>query len=446
MWLRSKSIVWIGLVAIGIFCLNFGLPTIFRLNSNWMIKVLAQTPNSQTTNPQNQIIAQATNQITTSATPGSTNSDQNQNPGSTSPGSEKTYDARLETLREDRCLIDPSNRCIIGQALIFTGSKLAEKVDVQVRVLDGTQLQTTGNLKAGDKVFVTKIKKPDGSEIYVVQGPNRQSWIWILGIGLVLFTVLVARVKGIMAIVALTISTALVVWWLLPNLLTHSTQILWYGLATCVMIVVINQLIGHGFNTNSYLGLASSLIALIFTTGLSLLLGQVFKITGLGGDGIDFLRTSVPVGFSFTDLFLVTALLSSVGALDDVTTSQATAVEEIAKANTQDAKPTLSYWTLFSSGMRVGTEHLVSMINTLFLAYLGVALPTLLVFQILSNQDVFVILSREDITEEIIRSAVANFGLILAIPLTNALAAWVYLPNRPKLSRFFSKRPKIKHL
>jgi len=74
--------------------------------------------------------------------------------------------------------------------------------------------------------------------------------------------------------------------------------------------------------------------------------------------------------------------------------------------------------------MKVGVSHLSSMINTLFLAYAGVSLPLLLLFNI--NEPPFLgfsqIINNEMVAIEIVRALTGSIGLVLAIPIATILA------------------------
>lgn len=73
--------------------------------------------------------------------------------------------------------------------------------------------------------------------------------------------------------------------------------------------------------------------------------------------------------------------------------------------------------------MNIGRDHIAATVNTLVLAYVGASLPLLLLF-LLSDQPVVHLISRERVAEEIVRTLVGSLGLITAVPLTTALAAW----------------------
>jgi YibE/F-like protein len=96
-------------------------------------------------------------------------------------------------------------------------------------------------------------------------------------------------------------------------------------------------------------------------------------------------------------------------------------VGELARAD-----PRLSRWELYRAGNRVGRAHVASVVNTLVLAYAGASLPLLLLIVVNTNgQDAGAVLTAQPIAQEIVRSAVATVGLVAAVPLTTALAAFV---------------------
>jgi uncharacterized membrane protein len=116
-------------------------------------------------------------------------------------------------------------------------------------------------------------------------------------------------------------------------------------------------------------------------------------------------------------LLLAGIVLGTIGALDDVTVTQASAVWEVNQAN-----PELGRKPLFESGLRVGRDHIASTVNTLLLAYAGAAMPLLILYS-LSALPLDVVASSEIVAVEIIRTLVGSIGLVAAVPITTWLAA-----------------------
>ena len=93
-------------------------------------------------------------------------------------------------------------------------------------------------------------------------------------------------------------------------------------------------------------------------------------------------------------------------------------VQELKAANHK-----LSFLELYKRAIRVGRDHVASLVNTLALAYVGVSLP-LIMFLTQSDAPFGMIVNQELVATEMLRIMVGSIGLILAVPLTTLLAAW----------------------
>src|SRR5699024_11588791 len=70
---------------------------------------------------------------------------------------------------------------------------------------------------------------------------------------------------------------------------------------------------------------------------------------------------------------------------------------------------------LFSRAMRIGRDHIASTVYTLAFAYVGAALPTLMLVM-LYDRSLGATLTAGEIAEEVVRTLVSSIGLVLAIP------------------------------
>ena len=135
---------------------------------------------------------------------------------------------------------------------------------------------------------------------------------------------------------------------------------------------------------------------------------QVVSLQQLAGSRIDL-----------SGLLLAAVIFGGLGVLNDVAVSQAVTVEEL-----HDLDPRLTRRQLYGRTMRVGVAHLGATINTLVFAYLGTALP-LLVLLALQIQNFSVTLSEEVIAVEVVRTVVGSIGILSAVPFATAIAAWL---------------------
>jgi uncharacterized membrane protein len=74
--------------------------------------------------------------------------------------------------------------------------------------------------------------------------------------------------------------------------------------------------------------------------------------------------------------------------------------------------------------MNVGIAHLAATVNTLVFAYLGAALP-LLVLLALQVETFTLTVNEEIIAVEVVRALVGSIGILLAVPATTAIATWL---------------------
>ena len=99
---------------------------------------------------------------------------------------------------------------------------------------------------------------------------------------------------------------------------------------------------------------------------------------------------------------------------------QAVAVDELLRA-----APDMGVGRLFARAMRIGREHIGALVNTLAIAYVGVALPLLLLFQAYGDEPFLQVINREAFATEIVRALVGSIGIVLAVPITTLAAIFL---------------------
>ena len=77
-----------------------------------------------------------------------------------------------------------------------------------------------------------------------------------------------------------------------------------------------------------------------------------------------------------------------------------------------EANPAMGWRGLYRAGIRIGRDHIASVVNTLVLAYAGAALPLLLLFSI-AQSSVGTVANSELVAEEIVRTLVGSIGLLV---------------------------------
>jgi len=237
-----------------------------------------------------------------------------------------------------------------------------------------------------------------------------------------LAVIVVGRMRGVMALVALVISFAVLTLFILPAIL-HGDDPLLVAVIGGSAIMLIALYLSHGLNARTSVAVIGTLCSL-FLIGV---LGSGFiswaHLTGNTDDQTGLIHALYP-GIEIRGLLLAGVIIGSLGVLDDVTVTQTSAVWELRAAD-----PAANWRRLYLAGMRIGRDHIASVVNTLVLAYAGAALPLLLLFSV-ARSGVVQVAGSELVAEEIVRTLVGSIGLVASVPLTTVLAALVVSADR----------------
>lgn len=271
-------------------------------------------------------------------------------------------------------------------------------------------------LAEGDIVFLAVTTTEDGLVDYQYADRDRRLVLALLGLVFAAAVIGLGRVRGIAALGGLALSIAILLWFILPAIVQGEDAVL-VALVGGGAIALISLYLAHGYNPLTHVAALGAFSALVLTTGLSRLVVEVARFSGVATEEAFFLL-SIP-DLDLNGLLLAGIVLGTIGALDDVTVTQASAVWEVHGAN-----PSLESSDLYAAGLRVGRDHIVSTVNTLLLAYAGAALPLLILFT-LAGQSLGLVASSEVVAVEIVRTLVGSIGLVAAVPVTTWLSSRV---------------------
>jgi uncharacterized membrane protein len=270
-------------------------------------------------------------------------------------------------------------------------------------------------LSEGESVVIVKNQEFDEA-FYYISDKYRLPWIIGLLLAFALLAIAFTGLKGFTALIGLGFNILVIVSFIIPQIINGSNPLLISFLGGLV-IAVVSLYFAHGFNRKTSIALVSTLITLVIALGLSVLFVWLTKLSGTGTEEAFFLQFGDYANINLKGLFLGGIIIGTLGVLDDVTTAQTAAIVELKRAN-----PRYKFADLYKSGISIGSEHITSLVNTLALAYAGSAMPVLLLFT-LSSQPLWVILNSELVSEELVRTLVGSISLILAVPISTALAA-----------------------
>ncbi|MEV6541181.1 YibE/F family protein [Streptomyces sp. NPDC051665] len=278
-------------------------------------------------------------------------------------------------------------------------------------------------LHQGEKVVVAYEPSAPRDLQYSVTDVNRKFPMALLAGIFALAVVVVGRLRGVMALVALAISFMILNFFILPAIL-HGSNPLIVAVVGSSAIMLIALYMCHGLSARTSVAVLGTLMSLVLIG----VLGSVFigwaALTGNTDDNTGLIHGLYP-SIDMSGLLLAGVIIGSLGVLDDVTVTQTSAVWELHEAN-----PSMGWRGLYRAGIRIGRDHIASVVNTLVLAYAGAALPLLLLFSI-AQSSVGAVANSELVAEEIVRTLVGSIGLVASVPVTTALAALVVSADRP---------------
>ncbi|WP_433451335.1 YibE/F family protein [Streptomyces sp. CA-142005] len=289
--------------------------------------------------------------------------------------------------------------------------------------IEVVQPDQSRQLSQGEKVVVAYEPSAPKDLQYSVTDVNRKFPMALLAGIFALAVVVVGRLRGVMALVALAVSFLVLTLFILPAILQGSNPLL-VAVVGSSAIMLLALYMCHGLSARTSVAVLGTLVSLLLIG----VLGSQFigwaALTGNTDDSTGLIHGLYP-SIDMSGLLLAGVIIGSLGVLDDVTVTQTSAVWELHEAN-----PTMGWRGLYRAGIRIGRDHIASVVNTLVLAYAGAALPLLLLFSI-AQSGVGTVANSELVAEEIVRTLVGSIGLVASVPVTTALAALVVSADRP---------------
>ncbi|MFS0886060.1 YibE/F family protein [Aeromicrobium sp. 179-A 4D2 NHS] len=289
-----------------------------------------------------------------------------------------------------------------------------------VFTLDPTRYVGAG-MEAGDRIRVIEIA-PDGQEAtYEFYDHQRGVPLAVLAVVFALLVALVGRWRGVFALIGIGITLLVLLRFVMPALLAGEPSIA-VAVAGSTVIMLAVLYLAHGVSIRT----TSALLGTLFGIGFTAIVGAASTdwahLTGIGSEDDHLLLATAPQ-ISLAGVVAASMVIAGLGVLNDVTVTQASAVWEM-----RALKPTAGCRELFGSAMRIGRDHIASSVYTLVFAYAGTAMTTLLLIAAYQRALLEVAVT-EGIAQEVVRTLVGAIGLVLAVPITTAIAVWLAPPR-----------------
>lgn len=287
-------------------------------------------------------------------------------------------------------------------------------------------------MEPGDSILVSKAEgEAAETQPYFFLDYNRKFSLVVLAVIFAVVVVLLSRWHGLFSIVGVAISLLVLIVFVMPAILEGSNPLA-VAIIGAAAIMFVNLYLAHGFNPRTTTAILGTMTSLAVTGILAVLFVELGRFTGFGSEEASFLQLSADQ-INLEGLLLGGIVIGTLGVLDDVTITQASAVWELHSANRD-----FGFRALYSSALRIGRDHIASTVNTLVLAYAGASLPLLILFSV-SGRRLTDVLNTEIVAEEVVRTLVGSIGLVASVPITTALAAYAVAS---RTSPSTAKKPK----
>lgn len=202
---------------------------------------------------------------------------------------------------------------------------------------------------------------------------------------------------------------------------------LWTSVLICAVTTAVTMYFIGGPTRKTVVASAGTVAGVVIAGFVAAIFGAA---TGISGWNVSDIETLITLwntnGINVGELLFAGLLISSLGAVMDVAMSVASSMGEVLAQN-----PAMSRGALFASGMRIGRDMMGTDSNTLILAFAGGSV-SMLVLDYAYDLPILQILNSNNIGISVMQGLAGSFGVVLAVPVTVALATLLYTAKRPE--------------
>ena len=297
---------------------------------------------------------------------------------------------------------------------------------IRVTILDGDEKGKVVSiendylrLEKGDVFYLMHtVGTFDGVDYYSVNDPYRLPHVLVLVGIFVVIVFLFGGIQGVRGLASMIGSFFLIFYVLLPGILQGYSPLL-VTVTVSSLIIILGSYITHGFNRTTTAAVLGMVLTVTITGLLALWAVDFTKLSGFGSEEAVYLNLNARGAIDIIGLLLGGIIIGLLGVLYDAAIGQAVSVDELIRI-----APHVSKKHIYTRAIRIGREHIGALVNTLAIAYVGAALPLLLLFIQSSTASVAQIANTEIFSTEIVRIMIGSIGLVLAVPITTFVSVW----------------------
>ncbi len=323
-----------------------------------------------------------------------------------------TYEKATVLKIVDEALEPSDDGRMLGQqtALVKITSGMFEGEEMEVK----SYLSNTHNIyvEKGDDLILYVAYSEGISPLLQVYGYDHTSAYAMVAVLFLILMALVGGKKGLKSVLGMVFSGYFLYTFLIPFLCTGASPIvgalLYSAVSASVCLLLLN-----GMGVKTMTAILSTFIGLV---SAALCYGLVSNLVGVSGYHVDevesLLLVSAETGLQVEGLLFGAILVSTLGAVMDMTMSITTALFELERTNGK-----MTPKQLMDAGFEMGRDMAGTMVETLVFAFVGTAFITLIMLWVTGTQPTQIIHSNF-IATEYVSAVVGSSSVVLTVPIT----------------------------
>lgn len=339
-----------------------------------------------------------------------------------------TYDRGTVSVVTDEDLQRENDRSdrFLGTQTVTVRMKSGDLSGREIEVSNVLSTEHNIYLQPGDNVII-KVDKPEGIEpFYSIYNYDRTVGVAVISLIFILMLVLVGKTKGVRSTAGLLFTLFFIVRGLLPMLYHGYSPIL-----CCFLTIIITSTVClvflTGLTKKTLLNLGAVLLGTAIVSVFYIAFTGILHLSGYNFDEAEeLLLISQNTGLNISELLFVGVMISTLGAVMDMTMSISSPLFEM-----KQLKPEMTFRDLVTSGFTIGKDMSGTMSQTLILAFIGSSLTAMLVltaYGVQFNQ----FLSSNYMAIEFLHGIIGGVSVVISIPVSVILSAWFLEKRRAR--------------
>lgn len=299
---------------------------------------------------------------------------------------------------------------------LLTGELKGEKAEVTNYITQKHNVVA----KEGKEVMVCVDRPSEDFYKVSIYNYSRNNHIYIIVIVFFVIMVLIGRGKGFRSMIGLLFTFYSIIFFMIPFIYRGYSPII-LSIIVSIISTIVTLFLLNGWSRKTIVATLATCVGVIISGVIFYLISNLLNISGFNLDEAESLiLIAQNTGLKIRDILFSGILISSLGAVMDVAMSIASSIYEINELNRD-----LDMKTIFNSGINIGRDMIGTMSNTLILAFAGTSLSTMLALYSYNTQ-FNQLMSSDFIAIEFAQSISGSIGIILAVPITSVISAYVY--------------------